>query len=138
MRYDFGECVARALLAMRAAADGDAPIASANAVRAIDLAQRFGYRHWGGRALLAVAWLAAKAHDAGVCWRLHGASAVLRDQQPLDRFWQGVDERLTGSVAADERHEALLGEGERLPADEAYALARQQLESGTFSAGEPS
>ena len=130
MRYDFGECVARALLAMRAAADGDAPIASANAVRAIELAQRFGYRHWGGRALLAAAWLAAGVLDAGVCWRLHGASALLRDNQPLDRFWQGVDERLTRPVAADERREALLGEGARLSADEAYALALQQLQSG--------
>jgi hypothetical protein len=33
-------------------------------------------------------------------------------------------------VAADERREALLGEGARLSADEAYALARQQLQPG--------
>jgi len=131
--YSFGECVARALLAMRAAADRDASLAIPNAARGIELARRFGYRHWGGRALLAVAWLAAQKADAETYWLLVSASAVLRDHQPLDKFWREVDLTMRRVVAGDERRANVIADGERLSAEDAYTVATEYLKSKTWN-----
>ena len=132
LEYSFGECVARGLLATRGAADRDASLAIPNAARGIELARRFGYRHWGGRALLAVAWLAAQKADADTYWLLAGTSAVLRDHQPLDKFWRDVDLTMLRLVPG-ERPAELIGEGERLSAEDAYTLATEYLKSKTLN-----
>jgi non-specific serine/threonine protein kinase len=124
--YQFGICVASGFLALGACAGGEHATAEAALRETIMLAERHGFRHWAGRALLAACWLEAERGHFERCWRLLGASTILRDRQPLDSFWREVQERIL-SEARRMMSQADIGQliedGERMSQAAAYDLA---------------
>jgi non-specific serine/threonine protein kinase len=124
--YQFGICVASGSLAMGACAAGDHATAEAALRETITLAQRHGFRHWAGRALVAACWLEADRGHFERCWRLLGASTILRDRQPLDSFWREVQERILAEarrMTSQADIDRLVEDGERMSQVAAYDLA---------------
>jgi hypothetical protein len=76
--------------------------------------------------LVAACWLEADRGHFERCWRLLGASTILRDRQPLDSFWREVQERILAEarrMTSQADIDRLVEDGERMSQVAAYDLA---------------
>jgi len=124
-------CIARCSIAIEESIAGDFVRVAETLRVALSIAKKYSFRYWGGVAVRAAAYLAAAKANYEDCWRLLGASQMLRDKVPFspwavtrtaDHLLQEAQQAVSAESAA-----ALIAEGERMTADAAFEFALAQV-----------
>lgn len=129
--HPFQHCMAQTTIAVEEVASGGVQAAAIAAEVGIRLAKRYGFLYWGGVAVRVGAYLAAAKDRFEECWRLVGASQMLRDGIPFSPWAPDPrSEQLLEAAARSmlpETRLRLLAEGEGLTPDQAFDLATASL-----------
>lgn len=124
VRYPLQHCIMQCSIAVEELNAGNYARSAQALEIGLEIAKENLFLYWGGVGVRAGAFLAAGSERYEDCWRLLGASNMLRDRIPF-RPW-GVErtadhllDRASDIVPSD-RAAALVAEGERLTAEEAF------------------
>lgn len=125
--FPYLHCLMRCVSALLHAVAGDYEEARHHLEIGLRLASRWGAYYWGGWGVRTAAYLAAEKNDLANCWRLYGASDVLRDNthfrvrgpgRQADDILGPAREALDAASIED-----LVRQGKSMTAAEAFRLA---------------